>query len=136
MEYWFIYLLQLIDALECIHALCCCFFVLSIVALGVMGTLTRFTYEKFEPDYYGDIRKDTAVYGSKIIKKTCITSLILVLILSFIPTRQTALMLGGVYLGKRAVNVVVTDEKIKKIDTIINLELDKRIKELKTEQKG
>ena len=39
--------------------------------------------------------------------------------------------MGGMYLGKKAVNTVITDEKIKKIDTIINLELDKRIKELK-----
>lgn len=130
MEYWFIYLLQLMDTLEAINTLCCLLFLLSGIALIVMGCLTRFTYEKFEPDYW-DIRKDTAICGSKIIKKTCIISLVLVLVLSFIPTKQTALMLGGVYLGKKAVSAVVTDEKIKKIDTIINLELDKRIKELK-----
>ena len=49
----------------------------------------------------------------------------------FIPTKQTLLLIGGTYIGKKAVNQVVTDEKIKKIDTIINLELDKRIKELR-----
>lgn len=38
--------------------------------------------------------------------------------------------MGGLFLGKKAVNTVITDEKIKKIDTIINLELNKRIKEL------
>lgn len=130
MEYWFIYLLQLMDTLEVVNFFCWLLLILSGIALIAMDVL-RFAYEKFEPDYY-DISKDTAICGSKIIKKTCIISLILVLILSFIPTRQTALMLGGVYLGKKAVNVVVTDEKIKKIDTIINLELDKRIKELKT----
>lgn len=53
--------------------------------------------------------------------------------LHFIPTKQTLLLMGGTYLGKKAVNTVVTDEKIKKIDTIINLQLDKYIKEL---QKG
>lgn len=127
MEYWFIYLLQLMDTLEGIDILCVFLFFLSGIALLVMGALTRFTYEKFEPDYC-DISKDTAIYGSKIIKKTCIISFCLVLVLSFIPTRQTALMLGSVYLGKKAVSTVVTDEKIKKIDTIINLELDKRIK--------
>jgi formate hydrogenlyase subunit 3/multisubunit Na+/H+ antiporter MnhD subunit len=132
MEYWFIYLLQLMDTLEAINILCCLLFVLSGVALIIMGFLTRFTYEKFEPNYY-DISKDTAICGSKIIKKTCIISVCLALILSFIPTKQTALMLGGVYLGKKAVNAVITDEKIKKIDTIINLELNKRIKELKAE---
>jgi hypothetical protein len=108
-------------------------FVLSGVALIIIGFLTRFAYEKFEPDFYSDISKDTAICGSKTIKKTCIISLILALALSFIPTRQTALMLGGVYLGKKAVSAAITDEKIKKIDTIINLELDKRIKELKAD---
>ena len=48
-----------------------------------------------------------------------------------IPTKQTLLLLSGTYLGKKTVKQVVTDEKIKKIDTIINLELDKKIKELK-----
>ena len=130
MEYWFIYLLQLMDTLEGVSLLCWLLLILSGIALIIMGFLTRFTYEKFEPDDY-DISKDTAVCGSKIIKKTCIISLVLVLVLSFIPIKQTALMLGGVYLGKKAVSAVVTDEKIKKIDTIINLELDRRIKELK-----
>lgn len=133
MEYWFIYLLQLLDMLEDVNCLCLVLLTLSSVALIVMGCLTRFTYEKFEPDHYSDISKDTAVCGSKIIKKTCIISFVLVLVLSFIPTRQTVLMLGGVYLGKKAVSAVITDEKIKKIDTIINLELDKRIKELKVD---
>lgn len=132
MEYWFVYLLQLMDTLEVINKFCGLLFVLSGIALVAMGFLTRFTYEKFEPDYY-DISKDTAICGSKIIKKTCIISFCLALVLSFIPTKQTTLMLGGVYLGKKAVSAVVTDEKIKKIDTIINLELDKRIKELKAE---
>lgn len=53
--------------------------------------------------------------------------------LHFIPTKQTLLLMGGTYIGKKAVNTVITDEKIKKIDTIINLQLDKYIKELKGE---
>ena len=52
------------------------------------------------------------------------------LILAVIPTKQTLLLMGGTYLGKKAVNAVITDEKIKKIDTIINLQLDKYIEEL------
>ena len=132
MEYWLIYLLQLMGMLEAINILCGLLFVLSGIALIIMGFLTRFTYEKFEPNYY-DISKDTAICGSKIIKKTCIISFCLALVLSFIPTKQTTLMLGGMYLGKKVVSTVVTDEKVKKIDTIINLELDKRIKELKVE---
>ena len=37
-------------------------------------------------------------------------------------------------MGKKVINTVITSEKLKKVDTIINLELDKRIKELKGEQ--
>jgi len=132
MEYWFIYLLQLLNTLEDVNLLCLLLLTLSGAALIIMGFLTGFTYEKFEPGYC-DISKDTAVCGSKIIKKTCIISFVLALVLSFIPTKQTALMLGCVYLGKKAASTVITDEKIKKIDTIINLELDKRIKELKAD---
>ena len=57
--------------------------------------------------------------------------LIIFLLIVFIPTKNTLLLMGGMYLGKKAINTVITDEKVKKIDTIINLELDKRIKELK-----
>ena len=39
--------------------------------------------------------------------------------------------MGGVYLGKKAVNTVITDEKVKKVNQNIELELDKRIGELK-----
>ena len=38
--------------------------------------------------------------------------------------------MGGTYLGKKAINAVVTDSKIQKVNTIIELELDRRIKEL------
>lgn len=65
----------------------------------------------------------------KVIKAPLIL-LSIGLILQIIPTKQTLLLMGGTYLGKKAVNAVITDEKIKKVDTIINLQLDKYIKEL------
>lgn len=51
------------------------------------------------------------------------------LILQIIPTKQTLLLMGGTYLGKKAITTVATDEKLKKVDKIINLQLDKYIKE-------
>ena len=48
-----------------------------------------------------------------------------------LPTKQTLLLVGGTYLGKKAVNKVITSDKLNKVNTIIELELDKRIKELK-----
>ena len=67
------------------------------------------------------------------IKKFYITCIIILITVSLIPTKQTLLLVGGTYMGKKAINTVVTSEKLKKVDTIINLELDKRIKELKGE---
>ena len=65
------------------------------------------------------------------IKKFYITCISILIIVSFIPTKQTLLLVGGTYLGKKAINTVITDKKIEKVNTIIELELDKRIKELK-----
>lgn len=75
-------------------------------------------------------RQKRLVRSAKKLYINCITVLI---ITSLIPTRQTLLLVGGTYMGKKAINTVVTSEKLKKVDTIINLELDKRIKELKGE---
>lgn len=70
-----------------------------------------------------------------ILKKVAIVVGMIIISASVIPTKQTLLLMGGTYLGRKAINTVVTDEKMKKIDTIINLQLDKYIKDLKQEVK-
>lgn len=65
------------------------------------------------------------------LKQILIKLLIANLIIVFIPCKQTLLLMGGTYLGKRAVNEVVNSDKLEKINTIIDLQLDKYIKELK-----
>ena len=67
----------------------------------------------------------------EVSKNTAITSLILFILFALTPTKNTFLLIGGTYYGKKAIKQVATSEKLQKIDTIINLELDKRIKELK-----
>lgn len=116
MEYLFIYLLQVVDVIKG----CICFFVAISGVAGIAilpATL-----------YYDDSKDDRPLKATIFI--ACV-SLLLILVLSLIPTKQTLLLMGGTYLGKKAINVVATDEKIKKVDTIINLQLDKYIRELK-----
>lgn len=112
MEYLFIYLLQAADS---IHNASDGIVIFAFFALIISGFLI--------------CEKVVKKQGIKLIK---IFSILFLsgLFLNFIPTKQTLLLMGGTYLGKKAVNAVITDEKIKKVDTIINLQLDKRIKEL------
>lgn len=111
MEYLFIYLLQITEGLLLLGKFLCgaSFFVWMINCI---------CFNELAPSF-----------EKKFIKVPLII-LSIGLILQIIPTKQTLLLMGGTYLGKKAVNAVVTDEKIKKVDTIINLQLDKYIKEL------
>lgn len=122
MEYLFIYCLQLFDNIEALKIFCICI-------LGIGGTFWLVGKAMYlsEPTYYKEIK---TIY-KQLLDKFMLGVLIIAIITSFIPTKNTLLVMGGLYLGKKAVNTVITDEKVKKIDTIINLELDKRIKELK-----
>ena len=121
MEYIFIYLLQIFDRID-IFRIGCWFLTIF--------TLIPYIALKLEV-MANDANCKEFTNIEKLARKILISLFSLALIFSFIPTKQTLLLIGGTYIGKKTVNQVVTDEKIKKIDTIINLELDKRIKELK-----
>ncbi len=118
MEYLFIYLLQLTNVITG----CVCFFI------GTAGVAISLIIPAAV--YMNDNNDDKPLKSTIFV--ACV-SLLLILVLSLIPTKQTLLLMGGTYLGKKAINVVATDEKIKKVDTIINLQLDKYIKELQNE---
>ena len=112
MEYLFIYLLQMADYL---HKLS--------IGLVAVSPLIWFIH------CLTCAREGETGLEKKFLKNPLIMVFIGIF-LHFIPTKQTLLLMGGTYLGKKAINSVVTDEKIKKVDTIINLQLDKYIKEL------
>ena len=128
MEYLFIYCLQLFESLLTIKIFCWIFGIISCV-IGVGGWICL-EYEKTERI----LSRETQDMNKKvqdILVKLPTVLLTTALVLTFIPTKQTLLIMGGTWLGKKAVTTVVNDEKIQKIDTIINLELDKVIKDLK-----
>ena len=120
MEYLFIYGLQICGFLN--NSLW------FLSSLSIIGCLSGIILYCMANDGYGD---NTAILNAfKFVKKLTIICASLFVFISFIPTKQTLLLMGGTYLGKKAVNEVVQSDKMEKINTIIDLQLDKYIKEL------
>lgn len=128
MEYLFIYCLQLFESLLTIKIFCWVFGIIAFVVC-VSGWLA-IEVDMTERVYTENIQEMNKKIQKFLVKLPTVL-LITALVLTFIPTKQTLLIMGGTWLGKKAVTTVVNDEKIQKIDTIINLELDKVIKDLK-----
>lgn len=129
MEYLFIYLLQIGFVIENITKIFLPIVIAMLSGLSFLYFMANIAHQC--PHYDEDEKIKENAFFKKNIKRFIIC-LIFLLILNLIPTKQTLLLMGGTYLGKKAVNAVVTDEKIKKVDAIINLQLDKYIKELQT----
>lgn len=125
MEYLFIYLLQMADKLSIISAI--------LITVGLIGLFIYFMAffasngNILEEKHCSKMMIETI----KKVKNILVICLIFGFFFYILPTRNTLLLMGGVYLGKKAVNTVITDEKVKKVNQIIELELDKRIGELK-----
>ena len=114
MEYLFIYLLQVAHMREGF------LFILTTIALiSTFVTLATMTF--------GTDKGEEAIH--KLCKKTLITSIILWLLVAFFPSERTLIMSGGVFLGKTVYSKVTTSDKIQKVSTLIDLQLDKLIKE-------
>ena len=127
MEYLFIYLLQMADNLFVLQG-----FIYILLFISIFAWI--FAYMTLDTVSFYNREKSTRTKRLlRYIKKFYITCISILIIASLIPTKQTLLLVSGTYMGKKAINTVITSEKLKKVDTIINLELDKRIKELKGE---
>lgn len=125
MEYLFIYLLQIANVLENILA----FTIIASIALIIAGIIFYcINYDEITADDWGDISKNTF----KALKNTAIVFVIITIFGGLLPTKQTLLLIGGTHLGKKAVKEIATSQKLEKVNTIIDLQLDKYIKELKT----
>ena len=116
MEYLFIYSLQMANYIMIIAI---CLLIIAPFVCAVTATIFLYDSEELKQNW------------NNWMKKMLITSLVTSLILLALPTKQTLLLMGGTYLGKRAVNAVATSDKLEKVNTIIDLQLDKYIKEMK-----
>ena len=124
MEYLFIYLLQLAEVVTAIL-----YASASLTLFSGVGSLI--SYFAISSDHINNEIREAEL--NKIFvpfKKIFIISTVITVLVGLIPTKNTLLLMGGTYLGKKAINAVVTDTKIQKVNTIIELELDRRIKEL------
>ena len=127
MEYLFIYCLHLCNIID---------FLLFFAILGSVGfivaTIAYFvgtiSYQYDEDENYG--KKEKEIF--KILKKITIVVTLVSILIALFPNKQTLLLMGGTYLGKKAAKEIVTSQKLEKVNTIIDLQLDKYIKELKT----
>lgn len=134
MEYLFIYLLQVVGNLEKITTFIQVLFFFSVILFIISMFLTRFkgeSYNESDVSDYFDISETTGKYFAKFSKKSLIATSILLCVLVMLPTKQTLVLIGGVYYGKMAAKQVITSEKIKKVNEIIDLKLDGVIKDLK-----
>lgn len=124
MEYLFIYCLQLFDF--CHNFKIALFFIIIISFPAYIMALYFRT-----SDYMDKKEIHFNKTMTNLAKNITLASISLFILFTILPTKNTLLLVGGTYYGKKAVKQVVTSDKLQKVDTIINLELDKRIKELK-----
>jgi hypothetical protein len=123
MEYLFIYLLQATEVIKAVMAVLLSVVVIAAVIAVILNIVLLDCGRTDEIKHIKEVIKSA--------KKVIIRCLIAAFILFLIPTKQTLLLMGGTYIGKQAVNAVVTSDKMQKVNEIIDLQLDKDIKDLK-----
>lgn len=120
MEYLLIYLLQIADTI--IPAI-----VFTTAVLLIISSVIWFIHRVENEDMYEYPESSkSAIRMQKLLTKTVITLVIILICTGFIPTKQTILLMGGVYYGKK----VVTSEIGQKAYKIIDMQLDKCIEDL------
>lgn len=137
MEYVFIYLLQVADAISNVRPFFTALSVLCVIAWAFCSICALADNEYGEPteDDKEDCSCTYRYYVARTaFKKATIFCFTMLIIASIIPTKQTMLLIGGTYLAKKTITSEVVNSKLSKIDTIIDIQLDKYIKELQKEK--
>lgn len=119
MAYLFIYLIQISDI---------------IVTICIISSLLSFFAGFF---YIMTVCEDSLFNNNtiKLAKTAFFITITVAIITGFFPSRQTLLLSGVTYYGSKVYKNIVTNEAVSKVNTIINLELDKQIKNLREEIK-
>lgn len=133
MEYLFIYLLQVLELLNVVNGISWSI----LIVVGVTFILTMFYCSEnciniFDKE--DEEAKDVMRFLG-ILKNVAIVVGVVIVSASVIPTKQTLLLMGGTYMTKKAVSSIATDSRMSKVNAIIDLQLDKCLKDLKQEVK-
>lgn len=86
--------------------------------------------------YLGNINEPYAPKIMKYVKILSITCCVSTLLVLLIPNKTTLSQMSAIYLGKQINKSVRVDDKIQKISTIIDLNLDNTIEDLINKTKG
>ena len=118
MFYLFIYLADIVEALR--NTLIAAPIILTLV--GVCGFMS-ITVENVDEE-------EAIKKVFKFFKKLCITLVVMLFIGLLVPSKSALYQIAGVYCGKQINQQIHIDKKLQKVSEIIDLQLDKNIKEL------
>ena len=118
MLYLFIYLADIVEALR--NTLIAAPIILTLV--GVCGFMS-ITVENVDEE-------EAIKKVFKFFKKLCITLVVMLFIGLLVPSKSAVYQIAGVYCGKQINQQIHIDKKLQKVSEIIDLQLDKNIKEL------
>lgn len=121
MEYLFFYGLQLANCLEVVCATTFFLLVVLLITIVIYALTHKHIFDK-EDKYYPE---DLVCFTK--LKKWAVVLFCIWLPLCFIPEKQTLLYMGGTYIGK---HTVFKSERMQKLEKLIDLEIDKQLKEL------
>lgn len=120
MEYLFIYSLQIANLIEFFAYFLLTITIIHAVLSGLHLIVTL-----------GNDRKiDETIDDAKFCGKVLLFLAIPTFLLFLIPSKETLLLMGGTYIGKKAINATINNEVFQKVNSIINLQLDEYIKKL------
>lgn len=120
MEYLFIYLLQVADLIRILA-----YFLLTITIIHIVFSVLCLISTS------EDNRKiDESIEDVKVCGKVLLFLAIPTILLFLTPSKETLLLMGGTYIGKKAINTTINSEAFQKTNSIINSQLDKYIKKL------
>lgn len=120
MEYLFIYSLQIANLIEFFA-----YFLLTITIIHIVLSVLHLIFT-----IGNDGKIDETIDDAKFCGKVLLFLAIPTFLLFLIPSKETLLLMGGTYIGKKAINATINNEVFQKVDSIINLHLDEYIKKL------
>ena len=127
MEYLYIYLIGLFDEIKNFIG----FAMLPIAIMLLVGAIGLFPMAEED--------NETGLIIQKVLKKTFIVGLTLLISFSLlnviIPNKNTMYLIAGVYLGKTTAKQLTLGDKAQKLSKLVDLNLDKTIKQLEREVK-